>query len=288
MVLSLPQLREVTEAHFTCLTERELAERRREEGVRVIAHRGHSWEQSGLPGFFQPVHLLARLTPDEATAPTLLSWGFRAALTPETASAATGRVPVARLRDLDTYDVQRLDSNRRGELRQCQRRVRIVQLTGPSVLLEQGYGVIRDALTRTHPDTIPTLGEYLKSLRRYFVSDHWCVLAGLVDGKLGGYLDGYVVDGVAYSFNAYYASWALPMNISTGLLHAFAQVCRRFDARTLVGGLHGREAARLEPSMDGLGFVVDSIPIHWRMNPLARAFLRWRRPHAYSWLTGQS
>ncbi|WP_375754425.1 hypothetical protein [Corallococcus exercitus] len=288
MVLSLPQLRDVADARFTCLTERELAERRREEGVRVISHRGHYWEQSGAPGFFQPVHLLARLTPDEATPPTPLAWGYRAALTPETANAATGKVPVVRLKDLDTYDTSRLNSNRRSKLRKAQRTVRIVQLTGPSLLLEQGYGVVRDALTRTQHKKIPTLDEYLKGLRQYFTSDHWCVLAGLVDDKLGGYLDGYIVDGVAYGFSAYYATWALPTNISTGLIYEFAQVCRRQGARTLVGGLHAREVAQLEQFKDELGFVVDPVPIHWGMNPLARAFIRWRRPHAYYRLTGQA
>ncbi|QAT87997.1 MAG: hypothetical protein EOO72_07515 [Myxococcaceae bacterium] len=288
MVLSLPQLRDVAEARFTCLTERELAERRREEGVRVISHRGHYWEQSGAPGFFQPVHLLARLTPEEATPPTPLAWGYRAALTPETANVATGKVPVVRLKDLDTYDMSRLNSNRRSKLRKCQRTVRIVQLTGPSLLLEQGYPVVRDALTRTQHKKIPTLDEYLKGLRQYFTSDHWCVLAGMVDDKLGGYLDGYIVDGVAYGFSAYYATWALPTNISTGLIYEFAQVCRRLGARTLVGGLHAREAAQLEQFKDELGFVVDPVPIQWGMNPLARALIRWRRPHAYYRLTGQA
>ncbi|WP_223637860.1 hypothetical protein [Corallococcus sp. EGB] len=288
MVLSLPQLRDVAEARFTCLTERELAECRREEGVRVIAHRGHFWEQSGAPGFFQPVHLLARLTPDEATPPTPLAWGYRAALTPETANVATGRVPVVRLKDLDTYDMGRLHSNRRSKLRKCQRTVRIVQLTGPSLLLEQGYPVVRDALTRTQHKKVPTLDEYLKNLRQYFMSDHWCVLAGLVDDKLGGYLDGYIVDGIAYGFSAYYATWALPTNISTGLIYEFAQLCRRLGAKTLVGGLHTREAAQLEQFKDELGFVVDPVPIQWGMNPLARAFIRWHRPHAYYRLTGQA
>ncbi|MCY1035315.1 hypothetical protein OV207_27965 [Corallococcus sp. BB11-1] len=287
MVLSLPQLRDAENAHFACLTERELADRRREEGVRVISHRGHYWEQSGAPGFFQPVHLLARLTPAEATSPTPLAWGFRAALTPETAGAATGTVPVVRLRDLDSYDASHLSSNRRNKLRKCQKMVRIVQLTGPSVLLEQGYAVVRDALSRTQHKKIPTMEDYLKDVRRYFMSDHWCVLAGMIDGKLGGYLDGYVVDGVAYGFSAYYATWALPTNISTGLSFEFAQICRRLKTvHTLVGGLHAREATQLGQFKDDLGYIVDPVPIQWGMNPLAKAFIRWRRPHAYYRLTG--
>ncbi|RKH58447.1 hypothetical protein [Corallococcus llansteffanensis] len=288
MLLSLPQLRDATEAHFTCLTEREFAERQREEGARVISHRGRYWTQLGAPGFFQPIHMLARLTPEEATPPTLLAWGYRAALTPETASAANGMLPVVRLKDLDTYDMDRLTSNRRNKLRKAQRLVRIVQLTGPALLLEQGYGVVREALARTQHKQPPTLDEYLKDVRKYFISDHWCVLAGLIDGKLGGYADGYVVDGVAYGINAYYASWALPTNISTGMNYAFAQLCRRLKGvTTLVNGLHAREVPELVQFKDDMGYVVDSIPIKWGMNPVAQALIRWRRPHAYYRLTGK-
>ncbi|RKH37438.1 hypothetical protein [Corallococcus sicarius] len=289
MLLSLPQLRDSDEARFSCLTERELAERRREEGALVISHRGRYWEQSGAPGYFQPVHLLSRLAPPEATFPSMLCWGFRAALTPETAHEANGTLPVVRLKDLDSYDTSRLSSNRRNKLRKAQRLVRIVQLTGPALLLEQGYGVVRDALARTRHKRTPTQEEYFRNARKYFLNDHWCVLAGLIDGKLGGYMDGYVVDGVAYGVSAYYATWALPANISTGLSYEFAQVCRRLPGvRTLVGGLHAPEATQLGQFKDDLGYIVDPVPIRWGMNPLAQALIRWRRPHAYYRLTGRA
>ena len=85
---AVTQIRDASAAMFKALTEAELAERRREDGARVIQHGGHYWEQVGAPGFYEPVHLLARLTPEEATAPTPLSWGYRAALRAEAAGAA--------------------------------------------------------------------------------------------------------------------------------------------------------------------------------------------------------
>lgn len=283
------QLRDVSAGTFAVLTERELASHRRDEGVRVIEHGGHHWEQTGAPGFFQPVHLLARLTPEEATRPTPLSWGYRAALTPEAAGAANGRVPIVRIPDLASYDVDSLSPNRRNKLRKCQRLVRIVQLTGPALLEEQGHEVVVDALSRTRHKKPPTREDHLAEVRKYFRGNHWCVLAGLVDGRLGGYLDGYVVDGVAYGLNAYYATWALPTNLSTGLVFEFAQLCRRLGGvQTLVGGLHSREAPRLSQFKDDLGFVVEHVPIKWGMHPLARSFIRWQRPHAYYRLTGEA
>jgi hypothetical protein len=289
MVNVAPQVRDTSAATFAVLTEKELAERRRAEGVRVIEHAGHYWEQVGAPGFFQPVHLLARLTPEEATCPTPLSWGFRAALTPESADAANGMVPIVRLPSLEDYDLNSLSSSRRNKIRRCQQIARIVQLTGPGLLLEQGHDVVVDALSRTRHKAPPSRDAYISEVKSYFQGGHWCVLAGVIDGRLGGYVDGYVVDGVAYGCRAYYATWALPTNISTTLTFEFAQICRRLKTvHTVVNGLHSREDAQLSRFKEEMGFIVDRIPIKWSMNVLARTFIRWRRPHAYYRLTGSS
>src|SRR5690242_8199464 len=116
MLMSNLQVRDVLAAAFAVLTERELADIRRNEGARVIQHGSHYWEQTGAPGFFQPVHLLARLKPEEATRPTPWSWGYRATLTPNAASAANGTVPILRLPDLANYEINSLSANRRNKL----------------------------------------------------------------------------------------------------------------------------------------------------------------------------
>src|SRR3954447_26392169 len=138
MAMPESQMRDISSATFAALTERELAERRRNEGMRIIQRGNHYWQESEAPGFFQPVHLMARLTSEEATPPTPLSWGYRTTLAPESSGAANGTIPIVRLPDLDSYDLDSLSSNRRNKLRKCQRLVRIVQLTGPELLLEQG------------------------------------------------------------------------------------------------------------------------------------------------------
>jgi hypothetical protein len=287
--MSESQMREVSAAVFEVLTERELAERRREEGARVIEHGGRYWEESGAPGFFQPVHLLARLTPEEATRPTPLSWGYRAALTPEDAEAANGCIPVMRLADLTSYDVDSLSSSRRNRLRKCQRLVSVVQLTGPDLLEAQGYELVVEALSRTGHRKPPSREDYIAQVRRYFQGNHWCVLAGLIDGRLGGYRISYAVDGIAYGVSSYYATWALPTNISTGMMFEFAQLCRRTpQVRMFVSGLHSREDAGLRQFKEDMGFVLERMPSRWRMNVLARAFIRWNRPHAYYRLTGMA
>jgi hypothetical protein len=287
--MSESQVRDATEAAFEVLTERGLAELRRKEGARVIEHGGRYWEEAGAPGFFQPVHLLAQLTPEEATRPTPLSWGYRAALTPEDAEAANGSIPVMRLANLASYDVNSLSSSRRNRLRKCQRLVRIVQLTGPDLLEAQGYELVVEALSRTGHRKPPSREDYVAEVRRYFEGNQWCVLAGLIDGRLGGFRISYAVDGVAYGVNSYYATWALPTNISTGLVFEFAQLCRRTPkVRLLVSGLHSREDATLGQFKEDMGFVLEHMPSRWSMNVLARTFIRWNRPHAYYRLTGRN
>ena len=288
MAMAEVQVRDSSAACFPILTERELAKRRRGEGVRVIQHGGHYWEQVGAPGFFQPVNLLAGLSPEEVTRPAPWCWGYRAALEPEASGAANGTVPIVRSPALDTYGPDSLSSNRRNKLRKCQRLVQIVQLTGPSLLLEQGYDTVVDALSRTGHKKVPSRQQYFADVKKYFLGDHWCVLAGLIDGRLGGYVDGYVVDGIAYGVCAYYATWALPTNIATGLVFEFAQACRRSGGvRMLVNGLHSPEVPQLNQFKDDMGFVVEHVPIKWSLNPLAKALIRRYRAHTYYRLTGQ-
>lgn len=276
------QVRDISAASFNVMTEADLAEHRRRAGARIVLHRGHYWEQVGAPGFYQPVNLLGRLTCEETTRPTPLSWGYRAALTPECAGAANGALPVLRLADLESYDLDRLSSNRRNKLRKCRRLVKIVQLTGPNLLLEQGYEIVLDALARTRHERALSREAYLAETRSHMRENNRCVLAGLIDGRLGGYVDGYVVEGIAYGVSAYYATWALPTCISTGLVFEFAQLCRRIPkVRMLVGGIDAPEDSRLAHFKMDMGFVLDRIPTKWTMNFLARNFLRRQRPHAF-------
>src|SRR4051794_13120288 len=88
----------------------------RELGREVVLHRGRWWVRV-VPGFYQPVHLLARMRPDEATRPTLRCWGLRASLAPESAASANGSIPAHVLPDPRGYDAGRLAPSQRRKLR---------------------------------------------------------------------------------------------------------------------------------------------------------------------------
>ncbi|WP_216320863.1 hypothetical protein [Deinococcus aestuarii] len=282
-------MRELAEAAFVPVTEAELAAARRAEGARVVFQGGVAWVRMGAPGFYQPVHLLRRLSLDEARAAPRWSWGHRAVLRPEDAGAANGTLPVVRPPDLARYDEVSLQRRRRNYLRGARQQVRVVQLTGSERLAEEGHAVVTDTLTRTGHRAPPSREAYLSGLRRYDRGRHWCVLAGLIDGRLGGYIDGYVVDGVAYAQDSYSAAWAVPSNIATLLNFEFVMLARRTPGvHTYVSGLETPEAPRVMQFKRAMGFVVDHLPLRWHMLPPVRALVQSRRPNSYYRLIGQA
>jgi hypothetical protein len=269
------------------LTEAELALWRQKEGARIVRHCGRYWQETPR-GFFSTVHLMARLTAEEATRPSALSWGFQSTLTEAGLARSNGCIPTHVLTDLGRFDLQNLPKNRRGDLKQCLKKVRIVELTGPQLLREQGWEVVADSLRRVHARHVPARDAYQASLDSYLVPERRLILAGLVDSRLAGYIVCYAVDGTAYVERAYYATELLPTNVSTGLLYEFVQICRRCPGiREVVHGLHTAENPGLTRYKTSLGFVVSRLPARVEINPIIAGLLRWRRPATYYRFTGR-
>ena len=132
---------EASEATVRVLSDKELASALRERGAKVVEHRERFWTYGGSPGFLVPIHPLARMTPEEATRPTLLCWGYLAALRESAASRANGAIVPYLIGDLKSYGESRLTRRKREALRQCRRETRIVQLTDSALLDRQGYRV---------------------------------------------------------------------------------------------------------------------------------------------------
>jgi len=77
---------ETAEAEIIPVRIKQLADSRRRESGQVIAHRGCYWQEI-TRGFFEPVHLLARLNLDQAFPPTKFRWGFRLTLCDDASNA---------------------------------------------------------------------------------------------------------------------------------------------------------------------------------------------------------
>lgn len=186
---------DVSEATIKPISTEELAKIRRAQGAHIISHNGCFWEEI-TRYFYQPVHLLARLN-IEAVPPAQFRWGYRAVLSDNDASKANGTIPVHLLTNLEDHDTHLLSSNRRHHLRMCRKKVKIVVLTQQDILREHGYDVVASSLKRTKHEKVPTFDSYIMSSDVTNFNNH-LVLAGLVDGKLGGYLSGYAVNNTAY------------------------------------------------------------------------------------------
>lgn len=281
------EIRDISEVMLASMTEEEFANWQREQGKHIIYHRQHYWEEM-LPGFYQPTHWMARLDTEQATRPTLLSWGLRAALGKD--DDANASMPVHLLSNVTNYDLQSLSSNRRHNVRRCLKRVKIVEVISPVLLQEQGYEVILSALKRTkNPyEKIPSREEYLASLTNLASCKNQLVIAGLIGDKLGGYMTGYAVGETAYTGNIYIATEALSTYIGNGLIFEFVQACRRGKISEVCYGLHLPETPELGAFKEGMGFPVKHIPVKVQMNQIVEKFIRWRYPHKYYRLTGHS
>jgi hypothetical protein len=281
------QAREASAAVLSSGDEESLALSLRRTDRSVIEHRGRYWMEAPR-GFYQPIHWMARLRADEATMPRRLAWGYSATLRDEDCGTlGNAALPVHLLADVAGYTFEALPRRRRRNLRVCGKRATIVELTGPELLREQGLEVKRSAVRRTGYGRADSRELYLADLAHFFMPGSRLVLAGIVDGRLGGYLTGTLVRGSAYIDNVWIATEALRSDIGIGMVFEFVQACRRGrDVREVVFGLHSVEDPSLVAFKESLGFPVTRVPAKARINRFVAAVLRRRRPHQYYRLTG--
>jgi hypothetical protein len=287
IIMNNLQTKELSEVLINSMEEKEYSHKLQASGRRIVCNQGRYWKET-VVGFYEPLHWLARLTAEQATCPVGLSWGFRAALCENDAGTANGSIPVHLLPEIADYDEQYLPTKRRTDLRKCRKVVKFVQLTGPLLLQEQGYEVLCSSLARTGHHKPPSKQEYLAKLEAYTTDKHRLVLAALIDGKLGGYIDGLAIDGSAYMLSGYYATEALSTSMVTGFNFEFVQVCRRSGGiREVIDGLHIRERPALDGPKASMGFPVKYVPAKVFINPIVDPVIRRTLPHKYYRLTGK-
>ena len=280
-------IRDTAATQFAPATEKQFAERLNQFGKATVQHRGRYWRRMAW-GFFEPVNYLARLDASEVSRPSWSCWGFRTSLAEGSRNLANGCMPMNLLADLQTYSAERLPAKRRSDLRKSERSVSFVQLTGPGLLQEQGYGVDLSAYRRTGFGKLPTPEHYRNPMKWYFPDEpHYLVIAGLVGDQLGGYLVASAIDDTVLIEKVSLATEHLPTAIGTGLLHQFIQICRRSPGlKQIVYGLLSPDQPSLVAFKEGMGFATTYEPAHIFMVPGARTLIRRKRPWTYYRLTG--
>lgn len=270
------------------MTEAELASMRAEEGGTVVLHEAHHW-CAVHPGFYQPINLLARLRAVEVGRPTPLCWGYRAALAEEDAHLANGSIPVHLLTDIERFPEGVLNRNRRRDLRTCRQKVEVVRLRDPSLLVDQGYEVFMSAMRRVAYWKPLTATDYRKRMERRATDERRLIIAGLVDGRLGGYLESYAVNGVLYTHELFVATEALPTGVGTGLYVETIEIgARAGTIRDVCIGLHTPENPDLCAFKAGLGFRVVHVPARTSIPAAIGTYIKARRPAAHYRLTGDA
>ena len=273
---------------MTIMTEADLAALRIEEGRTVVGRDGRYWVAI-FPGFFQPVHLLARHRLADAAPPTRFRWGFRSALPPDEFARSNAAIPLHRLSDLDGYGEATLGESRRRDLRKCGRAVEFVRLRDPDLVATQGYGVFRSAQRRVPYWPEMTERQYRERMSRHVLDPRRFIVGGLVDGRLGGYLESYAVDGVLYADELFVATEVMRTGIGTGLYYETIQAGARAGLiREACLGLHVPERSGLTAFKEGLGFPVERVPAHMSIPGPLRGLIRARRPGAHYRLTGSA
>ncbi len=268
------------------MTEAELTAMRAEEGERIRRCRGRSW-RSTYGGFYQPVHMLSRMSASEATRPSLRCWGYRVALTESDAGQANAAIPLYLLADVDAF-TQGLSRNRRGDVRKCRRFVDIEVLREPSLLLEQGHRVFLSATDGRAYCKPLTEAEYVQGVRRSFAHGRTRIVAGLIDGELAGYMVSFAVDGILYLEQVFVCAEARRTGIGTGLYVATIEGALdsgKIDA--VCNSFHTPELPNICRFKESLGFAVARVAARLSAPAPVLAIVRRRQPEVYYRLTGE-
>jgi hypothetical protein len=197
-------------------------------------------------------------------------------------------MPVHLLTDVENYDIKALDSKKRNKLRNCTKKVKLIELRQPDLIRQQGYQVYRSAQQRTGYGRKMVPNEFKNTVEHFFGLKRKLVLGGMVDGKLGGYVFAYAVGGTAYIDAVSLDSDALSTNIGTCLVFNVVQACRRAGCiREVVYGQDTPEDRSLTEYKLSMGFPVVHVPARVWLAPVLKTLVRIRRPHAYYRLTGR-
>ncbi len=283
----MPGILNVEKVTINPMTEEQWADVLRRKGERVVCHRGRYWRES-MRGFYEPVHLMAALTEEEATRPRFGCWGFRTRLNDASVGLANGTIPFSLCSNVVDYSEQTLTPGRRNHLRRCRKRIQIVQLKDAEILRDQGRDVMLSAIRRTDYGHAPDLEEYSSSVDLLVQDPHMLVLAGLAGDRLAGYMTGYAVGDVAYIQNVFLATEFLSTYVGTGIHFEFVQACRLAGTiNQIVHSQHLIEDSRLCTFKAGMGFPPAYPPSRISIPPILSTLLRYRYPYKFYRLTGQ-
>lgn len=255
-------------------------------GQSVVEHRGRYWWQS-RPGFFQPVHHMARFRLAEATRPRPWCLGFRAMLAEEE-GRANGALAIHRLSEPRSYDIGRLSPPRRQQIRRALRDFDVVALDAPDILLDQGYALGQEARARNAEIHLPEPAAFRREVETYLDPPRGLILAAVRGDRLLGFTLTFAVGRTAYNDSVYVGEEGLAKKVPVCLFHAFASlVARAPGVDELMHGFHIRENGGLNEFKRRVGLEIVRLPARVWLFPGLDHLLRTYRPDKYYQVTGR-
>jgi len=280
------RFRDIQEAVVRVMSETELAEWWRKQGLRIVQKRGAYW-RSGTMGLWHGLHPCANLRRDQIGRPHPLCWGYTTSVCAEDADFANAVYKLHVVPGLQSYDEHALSATKRRHLRIARQRARIVQLLDSSLLEKEGYAVFSSAAHRLGLWTDVSPDAYIRDVRSRMNDPRTFTVAGLVDGRLAGYVEAYAVGNVGYVYKVIVGTEFLPTQVATGLQFETIMAFKRTPGIDLV--VHGRllpENKGLCEFKGHLGLVVIDVPARtWFAPPLGQIARR-LRPWRYYRMTG--
>lgn len=262
---------------------------RKELGWKVKFNNGVYWNEV-KKGFYQPIHLLQKISYDQISAPPGFCWGYRAALTESNSLQANGAITVHLKTDLDNFSLTSLRGTRRRDVRMALKKVEFFEIDDPHFLQKNAYALYCSTLQRTkHARPQPKELFERSCLRSINPGDgSRCVIGGIVEGRLAGFSEVYCIEGFAYVESIWIASEYVTTNISSGINYLIIELCKRSpQIHTVIHGQHARENEALNFFKKDMGYQLFKVPAKVHINPLASYLLRIVQPHKYYRLTGQ-
>lgn len=206
------------------LDESELAAWLLERGRRVVRAHGRFWVDHW--GFYRLTHFAARMSARDLRRPGPLCWAFHALLDDEDTSSANAWSPLHLIEHLASYDESMVDDTGRKRLRRCRKAVRLVHLTDPDILSDQGWALYSQSMKRLGRPLRTTREGYLAGVRAVAGDDRRVVLGAMAGDVLLGYLEAFAVEDTAYLDEIYVSEAGLSLNISAFLHFEAARLYR--------------------------------------------------------------
>ncbi len=279
--------RDWREAILPMMREADLARWVRAGGGKVAEIDGRHWAEV-VPGFYQPLHYLARFKAAEFVRPSLLCWGMRAVLDDADTVAANVVTPVHILPDFTRYGADRLCRRRRQELAKAERHVDVVVLERPDRVVDQGYPLALEAARRNPRNRLVPEPAFRCWVEAAFADRSPVVLGMLQGDRLLGVSFSFAIDGVAYAHQAFIGQAGRSLHLDLLCFHVEALMAQCTPGiHTVVNGLHAPENEGLCDFKRRQGLVVAQYPGLTTMHPLAGSLIRYLRPHQFYRLTGR-